>query len=109
MRALTAVVGIAVIGFGSAAPAADQFIDLTEFKDVQVEYLHQLAEYALSQRKYNIEQNTPTLLVGEQDKYRVEILLEPGRVQIRWKEGSGKSNDQWLRNLKTSMLWRMAE
>ena len=109
MRVLTTVVGIAVIGLGSTANAADQLIDLTEFKDVSVQYLHQLAEYALSQRRYNIEENTPTLLVGEQDKKKVEILIEPGRVQIRWKDGFGNSKDQWLRNLKTSILWRMAE
>ena len=109
MRALTVALGIAVIGLGSPAHAAHQFIDLTEFKDVSVEYLHQLAEYALSERRYNIEENTPTLLVGEQDKKKVEILIQPGRVQIRWKDGLGASKDQWLRNLKTSILWRMAE
>ena len=109
MRALTAALGVAVISLGSPAHAADQVIDLTEFRDVSVQYLHELAEYALSQRRYNIEENTPTLLVGEQDKKKVEILLQPGRVQIRWKDGFGASKDQWLRNLKTSILWRMAE
>lgn len=109
MRVLTTVVGVAVMGLGLPAHAADQFIDLTEFKDVSVEYLHQLAEYALSQRKYNIEENTSTLLVGEQDKKKVEILIEPGKVHIRWKDGFGNTKDQWLRNLKTSILWRMAE
>jgi hypothetical protein len=109
MRVLTTVVGAAVIGLGAPVHAADQLIDLTEFKDVPVAYLHQLAEYALSVRRYNIEENTPTLLVGEQDKKKVEILIEPGKVQIRWKEGFGNSKDQWLRNIKTSMLWRMAE
>jgi len=109
MRALTAALGVALIGLGSSAHAADQLIDLTEFKDVSVAYLHQLAEYALSERRYNIEENTPTLLVGEQDKKKVEILIEPGRVHIRWKEGFSASKDQWLRNLKTTILWRMAE
>lgn len=109
MRALTTVVGIAVMTLGAPARAADQLIDLTEFKEASVEYLHQLAEYALSQRRYNIEENTPTLLVGEQDKKKVEILIEPGRVQIRWKDGFAATKDQWLRNLKTSILWRMAE
>jgi hypothetical protein len=109
MRVLTTAIGIALIGSGAPSHAADQIIDLTEFKDVPVAYLHQLAEYALSVRRYNVEENTPTLLVGEQDKKKVEILLEPGKVLIRWKEGFGASKDQWLRNIKTSMLWRMAE
>jgi hypothetical protein len=30
-------------------------------------------------------------------------------VLIRWKEGFGHKNDQWLRNLKTDVLWRLAE
>ncbi len=109
MRVLTTVVGIAVIGLGSPAHAAEQFINLSEFKDVSVQYLHELAVYALSERRYNIEENTATLLVGEQDKKKVEILLEPGRVQIRWKDGFGATKDNWLRNLKTTILWRMAE
>ena len=49
------------------------------------------------------------MLVGEQDDLRVEVLIEPGRVLIRWKEGFGHKNDQWLRNLKTDVLWRLAE
>lgn len=109
MRLLAAGLGIAVLSAGLPARAADQFIDLSECKDITVDYLHQLAEYALSVRRYNVEENTPTLLVGEQDKRKVEILLEPGKVHIRWKEGFGYKNDQWLRNLKTSMLWRLAE
>jgi len=28
---------------------------------------------------------------------------------IRWQEGFGSKNDQWLRNLKTDVLWRLAE
>jgi hypothetical protein len=48
-------------------------------------------------------------LVGEQDDKRVEIVIEPLRMVIRWKEGFGHKNDQWLRNLKTDVLWRLAE
>ncbi len=73
------------------------------------EQLREMAEYALTRRRYNIEENTPTLVVGEQDDKRVEIVIEPTQVVIRWKEGFGHKNDQWLRNLKTDVLWRLAE
>jgi hypothetical protein len=30
-------------------------------------------------------------------------------MTIRWKEGYGHDRDLWLRNLKTDVLWRLAE
>jgi hypothetical protein len=47
--------------------------------------------------------------VGEQDDKRVEIVIEPQKMVVRWKEGFAGKNDLWLRNLKTDMLWRMVE
>jgi hypothetical protein len=59
---------------------------------------------------YGIEEDTPTALVGEQDKLKVEIIVEPSHLVIRWKDGFGsEKKDNWLRNLKTDVLWRMAE
>jgi hypothetical protein len=92
------------------ARAADQIIDLAEFEALaSAELLRAAAEYALTRRRYNIEENTTTMLVGEQDDLRVEIVIAPGRVVIRWKVGFAHKNDQWLRNLKTDVLWRLAE
>lgn len=91
------------------AGAADQLIRLAECEALSTEYLHELAMYALERRRYNVEENTPTMLVGEQDGLKVEILIEPTHMTIRWKEGFGHSKDQWLRNLKTDVLWRLAE
>jgi hypothetical protein len=110
MRVLALCVGIGLAALGGPARAADQVIDLSEFEALaSAEILHAAAEYALTRRRYNIEENTATMLVGEQDDLRVEIMLAPGRVLIRWKEGFGHKNDQWLRNLKTDVLWRLAE
>jgi hypothetical protein len=39
----------------------------------------------------------------------IGVLIEPMQMVIRWKEGFGDKNDQWLRNLKTDVLWRLAE
>jgi hypothetical protein len=108
MRVSAVGLGLGVSLLGLQAHAADQIINLSEC-EASVEQLHEIAEYALTRRRYNIEENTPTLLVGEQDNLRVEIVLEPQRMTIRWKEGFGYRTDQWLRNLKTDVLWRLAE
>jgi hypothetical protein len=109
MRILAASLGLTVLTVGAPVFAADQIIRLSECEALQPAQLQELAEYALTKRRYNIEQSAPTLLVGEQDDLRVEILIEPMQMVIRWKEGFGHKNDQWLRNLKTDVLWRLAE
>ena len=109
MRSMATGLGLMVLLAGAPAFAADQIIKLPECEALQPERLRELAEYALTKRRYNIEENTATMLVGEQDDLRVEILLEPMQMVIRWKEGFGHKNDQWLRNLKTDVLWRLAE
>ena len=109
MRLLVAGVGLAVLMVGAPALATDQIIKLSECAALAPEQLREMAEYALTRREYNIEENTSALLVGEQDEKRVEIVIESMQVVIRWKEGFGSKNDQWLRNLKTDMLWRLAE
>jgi hypothetical protein len=110
MRVLALCVGLGLAALGAPARAADQIVDLSEFEALATpELLHAAAEYALTKRRYNIEENTATMLVGEQDDLRVEMIVAPGRVVIRWKEGFAHKNDQWLRNLKTDVLWRLAE
>ena len=109
MRALALSLGLGIAAFAVPAHAADQIIDLSEIPGISAEALHELAEYALSRRRYNIEENTRTLIVGEQDNLRVEILIEPPRITIRWKEGFGHESDRWLRNIKADMLWRLAD
>ena len=102
-----ALVGLSA--FAMPAHAADQIINLSECEALTTEALHEIAMYSLSKRRYNIEENTPTMVVGEQDDLKVEILIQPRQVVIRWKEGFGNKKDQWLRNLKTDVLWRLAE
>ena len=92
-----------------SAFAADQFIKLPDCPVFTAQYLHDLGKYALQKRRYNIEEDTSTMLVGEQNNLKVEMIIQPGRMVIRWKEGFGHSRDTWLRNLKTDVLWRMAE
>ncbi|HEY9183453.1 MAG TPA: hypothetical protein VIQ99_09655 [Gammaproteobacteria bacterium] len=108
MRVLVVSLGVGLFAIGAPAFAADQIIKLSEC-GLSNEAFREAAEYSFTKRRYNIEENTPTLVVGEQDDKRVEIVIEPDQVVIRWKEGFGSKNDQWLRNLKTDVLWRLAE
>lgn len=89
--------------------AEDQHIRLTECPMSQTD-VHALAMSAFEKREYNIEEDTPTMIVGEQDDLKVEIIFEDTTdIVIRWKEGFGHRRDQWLRNLKTDILWGLAE
>jgi hypothetical protein len=92
------------------ANAADQVINVASCcATVTAEQWRTYAELSLTKREYNIEENTTSLLVGEQDDKRVEVVIEPGKVTVRWKEGYAGKNDLWIRNLKTDILWRMVE
>ncbi len=100
-----------VVGVSSwtVGAAADQTIRLNECQLSQND-IHMLAMQAFEKRGYNIEQDTPTLIVGEQDELKVEILIQPDNyIVIRWMEGFGHRRDLWLRNLKTDILWELAE
>jgi hypothetical protein len=98
-----------VLGLSTCA-LADEVVKFPTCAAFSVEYVHDLAKFALQKRSYHIEEDTPTMLVGEQDKLKVEMLVEPSRLTIRWKEGFGSEKKaNWLRNLKTDVLWHMAE
>lgn len=110
MKKLLVVPGIiATMIVSSPAWSADQHIRLAECALSQAD-MHTLALRAFEKRGYNLEVDTPTMLVGEQDDLKVEIIFENSSdIVIRWKEGFGHKKDQWLRNLKTDILWEMAE
>jgi hypothetical protein len=101
--------GVGLLAVVGPARAADQVINLADCAAVSAEDLRAFAEYAFTKRSYNIEENTASLVVGELDDKRVEIVIEPQKMVIRWKEGFAGRNDLWLRNLKTDVLWRMVE
>ena len=109
-KLLASVVLLGSIALPMHAWAADQIIRLTECQALTPEDIHVLALDALADRGYIVEEDTPTMIVGEQDELRVEILIEAdSEIIIRWKEGFGHRRDTWLRNLKTSILWALAE
>lgn len=109
MRVLAMSLAVGLLAVAGPARAADQVINLACCAAVSAEDLRTFAERSFTQRRYNIEENTTSLVVGELDNKRVEIVIEPQKVTVRWKEGFAGKNDLWLRNLKTDLLWRMVE
>jgi hypothetical protein len=110
MRVLAVGLGVGLVAIISPAHAADQVINAASCcATVSAEQWRAMAEYAFTKREYNIEENTPSLVVGELEDKRVEVVIEPGKVVVRWKEGYSGRNDLWIRNVKTDMLWRMVE
>jgi hypothetical protein len=111
MRKLLAFPGFFVAAMIASSPAwsADQHIRLAECSLLQAD-IRAIALRALQDRRYNLEEDSPTMLVAEQDDLKVEILFEDtSDIVIRWKEGFDHRSDQWLRNLKSDILWALAE
>lgn len=107
MRTSRLVLALAIIGAFAVPCHADEVVSRAKFNVTETE-LHDLALQALTKRKYNIESDTPTLLTAELDKFHVEIAISAENVVIRWKGTPGK-HEYWLRNLKTDILWSLAE
>jgi hypothetical protein len=109
MKVVTLAAAVGILALSSPARAVDQVVNLPECLALTIEDLHALALHALDQRRYNVEENTPTMIVGAQKELKVELVLEPSKITIRWKDGFAGKNDTWLRNLKTDVLWRLVE
>jgi len=87
---------------------ADETINLSKCDAITTTAVHDFAREALTKRKYAIASDTTSLLVGELEKFKVEIAIEPQKVVIRWQGTPGK-HEYWLRNLKTDLLWALTE
>jgi len=71
---------------------------------------HDAAKYAFKNRGYQVEDIGPTAVTASLRGKTVEMVITvPGQIVIRYKEGSELGRDQWLRNLKTDVLWELTE
>ena len=71
-------------------------------KDLSSDRFAAAARWALRNRGYEIERDTPTSLIGALKDKKVEItMIAPGDIVIRWVPGFGYEKDNWLEN-----LWR---
>jgi len=107
MRTLCLFLALAAAGTLAAPVLADETLHL-KCDSATAANLHAWAVDALNKRKYKIESDTPELLVGSIDKNRVEIAIAPQSVVIRWQGEPGK-HEYWLRNLKSDILYSLAE
>jgi hypothetical protein len=79
-------------------------------KDLTVEDFHAVATWSFHKRKYQIEEDSPSSLIGAQKGKKVEIAMtDPGQIVIRWVPGFAHSRDGWLDNLYRDVTWRLTE
>ena len=102
-----ALAGATVCALASPV-SADETINLSKCEAITTTAVHDFALDALTKRKYAIASDTPSSVVGELDKFKVEIAIEAQKVVIRWQGNAGK-HEYWLRNLKTDLLWALTE
>ncbi len=68
-----------------------------------------IAHQIFANRKYQIEGDMGGMVTGKHKNRFVEMeLTRPDQIVIRWSAGYEGRTNQWLRNLKTDMLWRLA-
>src|SRR5215468_11493339 len=103
-RTLFLALAVAAVSALVSPVRADETINLSKCDAITTTAVHDFALEALTKRKYAIASDTPSSLVGELDKFKVEIAIEPQKVVIRWQGTPGK-HEYWLRNLKTDLLW----
>ena len=108
IRTFVLVLTVAAFGALPSPGRADETINLSKCDAITTASVHDFAKEALTKRKYAIASDDPSLLVGELEKYKVEIAIEAQRVVIRWQGTPGK-HEYWLRNLKTDLLWALTE
>lgn len=104
----TAVAALVLLSFVCAGAQADERINFC--KDMTTKQFHDAAKYAFKNRGYQVEDITPTAVTASLRGKTVEMVITvPGQIVIRYKEGSERGRDQWLRNLKTDVLWELTE
>ena len=107
MKALASIL-LAVLFSISAAAQADN-MDIKYCKDLTAEDFYATAKWSFAKRRYQIEEDTPSSVIGAQKGKKVQIAMTaPGQIAIRWVPGFGHTSDGWLKNLKHDMLWKLA-
>ena len=105
----TVVGGLLAVLLSVSVGAQADGIDINYCKDLTVDDFYAAAKWSFHRRKYQIEEDTPSSLTGGQKGKKVEIAMtDPGHVVIRWVPGFANQGNDWLKNLKQDMLWKLA-
>ena len=105
----TVVGGLLAVLLSVSVGAQADGIDINYCKDLTVDDFYAAAKWSFHRRKYQIEEDTPSSLTGGQKGKKVEIAMtDPRHVVIRWVPGFANQGNDWLKNLKQDMLWKLA-
>ncbi len=105
----TVVGGLLAVLLSVSVGAQADGIDINYCKDLTVDDFYAAAKWSFHIRKYQIEEDTPSSLTGGQKGKKVEIAMtDPRHVVIRWVPGFANQGNDWLKNLKQDMLWKLA-
>ena len=107
MKTLAGSLLAVLLSFSVGAQEGSSDIDYCN--DLTVDDFNAAAKWSFQKRKYQIEEDSSSSLTGGQRGKKVEIAMtNPGHIVIRWVPGFGHTKDDWLRNLKHDMLWKLA-
>lgn len=107
MKAIIVTV-LALLSFVHAGARADERINFC--KDMSTKQFNDAARSAFVKRGYQVGDVNPTAVTASLRGKTVEMVITvPGQIVIRFKESSEEGRDQWLRNLKTDVLWELTQ
>jgi len=107
MKTLAGSLLAVLLSISVGAQAGSSFINYC--KDLTADEFHAAAKWSFQRRKYQIEKDTPSSLIGGQRGKKVEIAMtDPGQIVIQWVTGFGHTKDDWLVNLREDMLQKLA-
>ncbi len=109
MKVLTSCLMGSLLFLANQMSAADEIINLHCRSLTEAEFTD-LGTHVLTSRRYYVERYTGDTVTGRLKNRKVEIALtSPEQIVIRWMPGFSGRTNQWLRNLKTDILWKLAE
>ncbi len=111
MKVLTSCLMGSLLFLANQMSAADETINLHCRSLTEAEFTD-IGTRVLTKRRYEVSHGRCRGLCvkGKLKRYRVNILLvKPDQIVIRWVPGFSGRTDQWLRNLKTDIVWKLAE
>lgn len=107
MKSTFTCLAVSLLFISLGAQAADLTIHYC--KDLAADRFRNSAKTAFGERKYNIEQESPSSVIGSEGQKKAEILMmTPGNVVIRWVPGSEDKKEKDLYKLTYAMLWALA-
>ena len=108
MKVLTSCLMGSLLFLANQMSVADEIINLHCRSLTEAEFTA-IGEQVFTGRRYSVANYSGDTVMGKLKNRKVVIsLVSPEQIVIRWLPGFSGRN-QWLRNLKTDILWKLAE